>query len=249
MIVNGDKAYSYIISKNNIFGNVVQPVSEILAVEKIENEEGEPCFTKIDKNVLSLSGGCLYVFNQTGQVVMVGLASHAFLQNYRYDADSHEGHLRFFFQNISLKRFANCLVAAKLLEVDVIYDALGRKALENLDLEVALKAFQMGKNLSMVLTIQSFVHENERSLLIGNIAMVLGKYDIAQEYYLKSTEPLNALDMRSDIQDWLVASTLAKKIAPHLESFISRRLAVKTESQGNNSEALKLYERSVLRGD
>ena len=45
--------------------------------------------------------------------------------------------------------------------------------------------------------------------------MVLGKYDIAQEYYLKSSEPNNALEMRSDIQDWLIASTLAKKIAPH----------------------------------
>lgn len=79
--------------------------------------------------------------------------------------------------------------------------------------------------------------------------MVLGKYDIAQEYYLKSSEPNNALEMRSDIQDWLIASTLAKKIAPHQQSFINRRLAVKTESQGNNTEALKLFERSVLRGD
>jgi hypothetical protein len=41
--------------------------------------------------------------------------------------------------------------------------------------------------------------------------------------------------MRSDIQDWLIASTLAKNIAPHQESFITRRLAVKTESQGNNT--------------
>lgn len=44
--------------------------------------------------------------------------------------------------------------------------------------------------------------------------MVLGKYDIAQEYYLKSSEPLNALDMRCDIQDWFIASSLTKNIAP-----------------------------------
>lgn len=35
VIIHGNKAYSYIISKNNIFGNVVQPVNEILAVERI----------------------------------------------------------------------------------------------------------------------------------------------------------------------------------------------------------------------
>lgn len=45
----------------------------------------------------------------------------------------------------------------------------------------------MGKNLAMVLTIQPLIHENERDLLIGHIAMVLGKYEIAQEYYLKSS--------------------------------------------------------------
>lgn len=79
--------------------------------------------------------------------------------------------------------------------------------------------------------------------------MVLGKYDIAQEYFLKSSEPLNALDMRCDIQDWFIASSLAKNIAPHQESFICKRLAIQTESQGNNTEALKLYERSVIRDD
>jgi WD repeat-containing protein 19 len=179
----------------------------------------------------------------------LGLASHTFLENYKFENDSQEGHLRYFFQNLSLKRFSNALVAAKFLNIYNVYEGLARKALENLDLDIALKTFQMGKNLSMVLTIQSFIHENEKNLLIGNIAMVLGKYDIAQEYYLKSTEPLNALDMRCDIQDWFIASSLAKSIAPHQESFIAKRLAIQTESQGNNSEALKLYERSVLRDD
>lgn len=44
--------------------------------------------------------------------------------------------------------------------------------------------------------------------------MVLGHYDLAQEFYLKSSGPLNALDMRCDIQDWFVALSLTKNIAP-----------------------------------
>ena len=76
--------------------------------------------------------------------------------------------------------------------------------------------------------------------------MVLGKFDLAQEYYLKSSEPLNALDMRCDIQDWFIASSLTKNIAPEQESFISKRLATQTESQGNNTEALKQFEKSVI---
>lgn len=98
----------------------------------------------------------------------------------------------------------------------------------------------------MVLTIEPLLHENERDLLIGHIAMVLGKYDLAQEYYLKSSEPLNALDMRCDIQDWFIASSLTKNIAPEQESFISKRLATQTESQGNNTEAFKQFEKSVI---
>lgn len=40
--------------------------------------------------------------------------------------------------------------------------------------------------------------------------------------------------MRCDIQDWLVALSLSKNIAPEQENFISKRLAMQTESQGNN---------------
>ena len=79
--------------------------------------------------------------------------------------------------------------------------------------------------------------------------MILGKYDIAHEYYLKSSEPLNALDMRCDIQDWFLASSLTKNIAPEQESFISKRLAAQTQSLGNNTEALKQFEKSVINND
>ena len=112
-----------------------------------------------------------------------------------------------------------------------------------------MKAFQMGKNLAMVLTIEPLLHQNEKNLLIGHVGMILGKYDFAQESYLKSSEPLNALDMRCDIQDWFVASSLTKSIAPEQEPFISKRLATQTESQGNYTEALKQFEKSVINNE
>lgn len=73
--------------------------------------------TKVDKNILCLVAGNLYAIGQNGQVGVTGLSSHAFLSNYRFEGDSQEGHLRYFFQNLSLKRFANCLISAKLLDV------------------------------------------------------------------------------------------------------------------------------------
>ncbi len=88
-----------------------------------------------------------------GTINYLCLASHAFLNNYSFENDSVEGHSRYFFLNIALKRFNNCLIAAKFLKNQYFYEALGKKALENLDLEISLKSFQMGKNLAMVLTI------------------------------------------------------------------------------------------------
>ena len=55
--------------------------------------------------------------------------------------------------------------------------------------------------------------------------MIQGKEALAQEFYLKSTKPSLALDLRSDLQDWLIALNLAQTIAPKEEPFICRRLA------------------------
>ena len=81
---------------------------------------------------------------------------------------------------IALKRFNSALVACKFLKNNHFCEALGKKALENLDLETAIKAFQLAKNLAMVLSLEPLSHENERNLLVGHIAMMLGHYDLAQ---------------------------------------------------------------------
>lgn len=60
------------------------------------------------------------------------LTSHAFLINYSFENDNFEGHTRYFFANLSLKRFQQCLIAAKYLKAAPFYDILGKKALENL---------------------------------------------------------------------------------------------------------------------
>jgi len=90
-------------------------------------------------------------------------------------------------------------VAAGYLDSPQLFDILGRLCLEHLELEIAYRSYQNAKNLSMVLTIESFKHESETNVLLGNIAMIFGLYDQAQDFFLKSSKPLLALDMRSDI--------------------------------------------------
>jgi hypothetical protein len=87
VIINGNAAYSYIISRNNIFGNVVSPINEILSPENVESEEGEPAMTRVEKNPASLSNGHIF-YMSNGGISFLPLTSHAFLNNYKHENDS-----------------------------------------------------------------------------------------------------------------------------------------------------------------
>lgn len=105
------------------------------------------------------------------------------------------------------------------------YEVIGRQCLKYIELETAEIAFQMCKNVGMVYSVQSIKNETEINILIGHVASILFKHDAAQEYFMKSSKPILALDMRMDLQDWFAALKLAKQIAPEKEQFICRKLA------------------------
>lgn len=109
--------------------------------------------------MLTLSQGNIFFMSGVA-VSYLPLTSHAFFANYSFENDNLEGHTRYFFANLSLRRFQQCLVAAKFLRAAPFYDILGKKALENLEIEISLKSYQMGKNLAMVLTLEPLLHEN-----------------------------------------------------------------------------------------
>lgn len=57
----------------------------------------------------------------------------------------------------------------------------------------------MCKNVGMVYSIQSIKMESEKNILMGHVASILFKHDVAQEYFLKSSKPELALEMRMDL--------------------------------------------------
>lgn len=118
----------------------------------VQAEQGEGAVTVVEDNLLALAQGAL--FHLVGvSIGIVTLASHTFLAHYKFDDDDVEAHSRYFFLGIALKRFSNSLMACKSLKNVHFCEALGKKALENLDLDTAMKAFQLGKNLAMVLSL------------------------------------------------------------------------------------------------
>lgn len=105
------------------------------------------------------------------------------------------------------------------------FECLGKQCLKYLELHFAETAFQMCKNVGMVYSIQSIKHETEKLVLMGHVASILFKHDVAQDAFLKSSKPELALDMRMDLQDWFQGLKLAKQIAPDKEQLICRKLA------------------------
>ena len=122
------------------------------------------------------------------------LSSHSYNSFYEDDQEDTEGNLRFFFQNLSINKFKDCLKACNNLQLDELYEILAKKALENLDLEVSMKAYQKNNNISMVYSLSQMKHIEEKKILQGFVAMILCDYALAQELFMKSTNRKLALE-------------------------------------------------------
>jgi len=58
-----------------------------------------------------------------------------------------------------------------------------------LELDVAEKCYLMCKNVGMVDTIRSIKHETDKFVIMGHVAAILHKTELAQERFLKSSKP------------------------------------------------------------
>lgn len=81
----------------------------------------------------------------------------------------------------------------------------------------------------MVWALNDISDIEEHKLLCGYIALILNDYERAEEWFLKSTKPTAALDMRRDLLQWDQALTLAKKLDPTQIPSIAREYAQQLE--------------------
>lgn len=85
----------------------------------------------------------------------------------------------------------------------------------------------------------------DRNLLAGNVALLLSDYSTAQEFFLKSSTPREALKMHCDLLQWNQALKLAEKLAPQEIPTISREYAQQLEFQGQFAQALSHYKTGI----
>ena len=156
---------------------------------------------------------------------------------------------------IQMLMFQQAWPYAALLNDSGTWIAMGQRALDVLDVEMGLQAFQMAGDISMVMALQPLVGTEEKALLAGHIAVTMGDFDTAQvgqlhvlplgrtflpdflsphrqEAFLKSSTPAVALDMRRDLMHWEQALRLAETLSKNDMPVVCREYAQQLELKG-----------------
>ena len=141
--------------------------------------------TEIERGLspIILKGGYILSHSKTEGIQGQYLTTHSYLNSWRGTHDSEDGHLRYFLQNLAINRFEACFEVAGIFQrmADPLYETLGKQCLKYMEMAHAETAFRACKNVGMVYAIKSIANETEKYVLMGHVASMLHKHDLAHE--------------------------------------------------------------------
>ncbi|EFA01913.1 WD repeat-containing protein 19 isoform X3 [Tribolium castaneum] len=150
-----------------------------------------------------------------------------------------------FNKQIALYRFSAAWTTCETLKSEELWRKLAVEAMKHLEIDLAIRVFKLLDDVSMVWSLESIAGVEDHKLLCGYVAMFLNDFDLAQDWFMGSSYPVAALEMRRDLLQWDQALQLAKKMAPEQIALISREYAQQLEFTGNYSEAHIHYEKGL----
>ncbi|EJW75119.1 hypothetical protein WUBG_13973 [Wuchereria bancrofti] len=118
---------------------------------------------------------------------------------------------------------------------------------KNGEVDLAIRIFKQINAVGIVWSLEEIQYIEEKNLLNGYLALLLGNFDVAEKLFLQSTKPREALDMRRDLLHWDKALNLAKRLAEEEVPMISKEYAQQLEFMGNYSQALMQYENGLIK--
>ncbi|KAM8939516.1 WD repeat-containing protein 19 [Pelodytes ibericus] len=224
-----DKIYTYVFHKDTIQGSKV-----ILA--------GGTKLPFSHKPVL-LHNGELTCQTQSGKLSNIYLTTHSFLSNI---GDVGPSELKqMLTQTLMLRRFSDAWEVCKLLDDQTSWNELARACLHHMEVEFAVRVYRTIGNVGMVMSLEQIKGIEDHNLLAGHLAMFTNDFNLAQDLYLASSNPVSALEMRQDLQHWDSALQLAKRLAPNQIPFISKEYAIQLEFTGDYVNSLAHYEKGI----
>ncbi|XP_030643578.1 WD repeat-containing protein 19 [Chanos chanos] len=225
-----DKVYTYAFHKDTIQGSKVVLVGG----------------TKLpfSHKPLLLYNGELTCQTQSGKMSSVVLSTHSFLNTGNTQNNTEQLH-KLLQQAIMLKRFSEAWDLCKSLNSVERWNELGQACMHHMEVDQAIRVYRMVGNPGMVMSLEDVKGIEDQNLLAGHLAMYSNDYNRAQDLYLASSRPIEALEMRRDLHHWDSAVQLAKNLAPSQLPFISKEYAVQLEFVGDYVNALAHYEKGM----
>lgn len=146
---------------------------------------------------------------------------------------------------VKLRRYQDAIKLAKLFDDEDLLSLVGRSAIKDLEINVAIQVYKLTKKYSLVYCLEQYRNEEEQNLLHGLLAEMISEYDLAQKHFLNSSKPLFALEMRQNLQHWNEALGLARHLSPNDIPYICIQLAREQEYSQEYSKALENFESAL----
>ena len=150
-----------------------------------------------------------------------------------------------FCQALALHRLDDAWQAALDLDKREYWLALSGKAMEVMNVELAIRVYRQLGDAGMVMSLQKCLHVEDKHLLGGYISLFFSDYQSAQELFLLSSNPVAALDMQCDLMKWDQALKLAHKLAPDRVPYVSIKYGQQLEFRDDSDRALRLFESAL----
>ncbi|XP_043289722.1 WD repeat-containing protein 19 isoform X2 [Venturia canescens] len=177
-----------------------------------------------------------------GKLIKITLTSHEEVGN----IVENKKVVEIFENQILCRRFDRAWSTCELLDGKDYWTKLGKSAMACLNVEFAIRVFRRIEDASMVWALEKLQNIEELALLSGHICTLLEEYNKAENFFLQSSQPVEALYLRRDLMQWEQALNLAQKLKPEEIPFIAREYAQQLEFTGNYPKALVNYERGLM---
>lgn len=150
-----------------------------------------------------------------------------------------------FCQALALLKLEMAWQAALDLDRRQFWLALSNKSMELLNVELACRVYRQLSDAGMVMALQDCLGMEDKNQLAGQISLLFGDYQRAQERFLASSRPSAALEMRRDLLQWDQALKLAQTLDISQVPDICVQYGQQLEFRGETEPALRMFDAAL----
>lgn len=223
IVFDGKTCFTYIFVRHSVDGKCVRKIGETQLLT--------------DQIPLMLYDGELCLYSQGGKLTTISLNTHKFSPSMEMTEQLD--------QLINLQKYQEAWDLCKTINKETSWRKLGDKCINDLEIVFATRVYRRIGDAAMVQTLEEIRLHEDVNLLAGHCAVLLNRQDDAKQLFAKSSQPLEALDLCRDLLQWEQAMALSKNLSQDQMPFIAREYAQQLELDGNYTEALLHYEKSL----